>query len=185
MGAAGRDFHNFNVYFRGNKAYDVVAFTATQIPNIEGRIYPPELAGPGYPQGIPIYSEDQLARLISDLNVDQVVFGYSDISYEDVMHRASIVLAAGADFRLMGGHTTNCAGGRGGFPLYGWTYHHAEVHRSHRISLCRAHRLRQEPDQPASGRHLAGDGQEGNRHPSSHALWRPGETGGAAFCPIR
>jgi predicted GTPase len=106
MGAAGRDFHNFNVYFRGNKAYDVVAFTATQIPNIEGRIYPPELAGPGYPQGIPIYPEDQLPRLISDLNVDQVVFGYSDISYEDVMHRASIVLAAGADFRLMGGHTT-------------------------------------------------------------------------------
>jgi len=106
MGAAGRDFHNFNVYFRGNKAYDVVAFTATQIPNIEGRIYPPELAGPGYPQGIPIYPEDQLPRLISDLNVDQVVFGYSDISYEDVMHRASVVLAAGADFRLMGGHTT-------------------------------------------------------------------------------
>jgi predicted GTPase len=106
MGAAGRDFHNFNVYFRGNKAYDVMAFTATQIPNIEGRIYPPELAGPGYPQGIPIYPEDQLPRLISDLNVDQVVFGYSDISYEDVMHRASIVLAAGADFRLMGGHTT-------------------------------------------------------------------------------
>jgi predicted GTPase len=106
MGAAGRDFHNFNVYFRGNKAYDVMAFTATQIPNIEGRIYPPELAGPGYPQGIPIYPEDQLPRLISDLNVDQVVFGYSDISHEDVMHRASIVLAAGADFRLMGGHTT-------------------------------------------------------------------------------
>jgi predicted GTPase len=106
MGAAGRDFHNFNVYFRGNKAYNVVAFTATQIPNIEGRIYPPELAGPGYPQGIPIYPEDQLPRLISDLNVDQVVFGYSDISHEEVMHRASIVLAAGADFRLMGGHTT-------------------------------------------------------------------------------
>jgi predicted GTPase len=106
MGAAGRDFHNFNVYFRGNQAYEVVAFTATQIPNIEGRIYPPELAGPGYPKGIPIYSEDQLARLISDLSVDQVIFGYSDISHQDVIHRASIVLAAGADFRLMGGHTT-------------------------------------------------------------------------------
>ena len=106
MGAAGRDFHNFNVYFRGNQAYEVVAFTATQIPNIEGRIYPPELAGPGYPKGIPIYSEDHLARLISDLNVDQVIFGYSDISHKDVIHRASIVLAAGADFRLMGGHST-------------------------------------------------------------------------------
>ena len=102
MGAAGRDFHNFNVYFRGNEAYQVVAFTATQIPNIEGRVYPPELAGPGYPDGIPIYPESQLPELIEELNVDQVVFGYSDVSYEYVMHRASMVLAAGADFRLMG-----------------------------------------------------------------------------------
>jgi len=102
MGAAGRDFHNFNVYFRGNEAYEVVAFTATQIPNIEGRVYPPELAGPGYPDGIPIYPESQLPELIEELNVDQVVFGYSDVSHEYVMHRASMVLAAGADFRLMG-----------------------------------------------------------------------------------
>jgi len=102
MGAAGRDFHNFNVYFRGNKAYEVVAFTATQIPNIEGRIYPPELAGPGYPDGIPIYPESKLTELIKELDIDQVVFGYSDVSHAYVMHRASMVLAAGADFRLMG-----------------------------------------------------------------------------------
>ena len=114
MGAAGRDFHNFNVYFRGNEAYEVVAFTATQIPNIEGRIYPPELAspspgsghGPGYPDGIPIYPETKLTELIKDLDIDQVVFGYSDVSYDYVMHRASMVLAAGADFRLMGGKET-------------------------------------------------------------------------------
>jgi predicted GTPase len=102
MGAAGRDFHNFNVYFRGNEAYKVVAFTATQIPNIEGRIYPPELAGPGYPDGIPIYPESKLTELIKELDIDQVIFGYSDVSYDYVMHRASMVLATGADLRLMG-----------------------------------------------------------------------------------
>ncbi len=102
MGAAGRDFHNFNVYFRDNEAYEVVAFTATQIPNIEGRTYPAELAGRLYPQGIPIYPEAELARLIADLRADQVVFAYSDVSHETVMHKASQVLAAGADFRLLG-----------------------------------------------------------------------------------
>ncbi len=102
MGAAGRDFHNFNVYFRGNRRYKVVAFTATQIPNIEGRVYPAELAGEGYPNGIPIYPEDELVHLIKDLQIDQVVFAYSDVSHEYVMHKASAVLAAGADFRLMG-----------------------------------------------------------------------------------
>ncbi len=106
MGAAGRDFHNFNAYFRGNEAYEVVAFTATQIPNIEGRIYPPELAGLTYPDGIPIYPESKLTELIKSLDIDQVVFGYSDVSYDYVMHRASMVLAAGADFRLMGGKET-------------------------------------------------------------------------------
>ena len=102
MGAAGRDFHNFNVFFRDNDRYEVVAFTATQIPNIEGRVYPDALAGRMYPHGIPIYPESELRRLIQDLNVDQVVFAYSDISHEHVMHKASEVLAAGADFRLMG-----------------------------------------------------------------------------------
>ncbi|MGB9684636.1 MAG: cyclic 2,3-diphosphoglycerate synthase [Candidatus Bathyarchaeales archaeon] len=106
MGAAGRDFHNFNVYFRDNDAYEVVAFTATQIPGIEGRIYPPELAGKNYPEGIPIYPEEELARLIRENDIDQVVFAYSDVSHEYVMHKASIALANGADFRLMGPKTT-------------------------------------------------------------------------------
>jgi predicted GTPase len=106
MGAAGRDFHNFNVFFRDNKDYEVVAFTATQIPNIEGRKYPAELAGSLYPAGIPIYPESDLVRLIKELKVEQVVFAYSDVPHEVVMHKASIVLAAGADFRLMGTETT-------------------------------------------------------------------------------
>jgi len=106
MGAAGRDFHNFNVYFRDNADYEVVAFTATQIPNIEGRLYPPELAGKLYPKGIQIYPESDLVKLIRDLKVDQVIFAYSDVPHEVVMHKASIALAAGADFRLMGGNTT-------------------------------------------------------------------------------
>ncbi|MFO3795719.1 MAG: cyclic 2,3-diphosphoglycerate synthase [Anaerolineales bacterium] len=106
MGAAGRDFHNFNVFFRNNPDYEVVAFTATQIPDIEGRLYPPELAGPLYPQGIPIYAEEELADLIRKFGVQQVVFAYSDVSHEYVMHKASLVMAAGADFRLMGPKST-------------------------------------------------------------------------------
>jgi predicted GTPase len=106
MGAAGRDFHNFNVYFRDNDAYDVVAFTAAQIPGIEGRSYPAELAGQKYPKGISIYPEDDLSKLIREHDVDQVVFAYSDVSHEYVMHKASSVLASGADFRLMGPKST-------------------------------------------------------------------------------
>jgi predicted GTPase len=102
MGAAGRDFHNFNVYFRDNPAYEVVAFTATQIPNIEGRVYPPELAGQLYPNGIPIQPEFELTELIHSLQADQVIFAYSDVPHEYVMHQASTVLAAGADYRLLG-----------------------------------------------------------------------------------
>jgi len=102
MGAAGRDFHNFNVYFRDNEEYEVVAFTATQIPGIEGRLYPAELAGKLYPNGIKIHDEKDLPALIDQLKVEQVVFAYSDVSHEYVMHKASQVLAAGADFRLMG-----------------------------------------------------------------------------------
>src|SRR5512139_230127 len=102
MGAAGRDFHNFNTFFRGNKDYEVVAFTATQIPDIEGRLYPPELAGSLYPQGIPIRAEEELVDLIKKHGVEQVVFAYSDVPHEYVMHKASMVNAAGADFRLMG-----------------------------------------------------------------------------------
>jgi len=102
MGAAGRDFHNFNTVYRGNERYKVVAFTATQIPNIEGRVYPAELAGSLYPGGIPIYPEEELVDLIEKYEVEQVIFAYSDVSHEYVMHKASQVLAAGADFRLMG-----------------------------------------------------------------------------------
>ncbi|MFN2273951.1 MAG: cyclic 2,3-diphosphoglycerate synthase [Anaerolineales bacterium] len=106
MGAAGRDFHNFNVYFRDNADYQVVAFTATQIPNIEGRVYPAALAGKLYPDGIPIYPEKELHDLIIKHAIDQVIFAYSDVSHEYVMHLASRVLAYGPDFRLMGLTTT-------------------------------------------------------------------------------
>jgi predicted GTPase len=106
MGAAGRDFHNFNLYFRENQDYEVVAFTATQIPDIEGRTYPAELAGSLYPEGIAIHAESELERLIKELAVDQVVFAYSDVTHEYVMHKASLALAAGADFRLMGTKNT-------------------------------------------------------------------------------
>jgi len=106
MGAAGRDFHNFNTYFRDNEEYEVVAFTATQIPDIEGRLYPPVLAGKLYPQGIPIHPEEELPGLIKKYEVDQVILAYSDLSHETVMHKASLVLASGADFRLMGPKST-------------------------------------------------------------------------------
>lgn len=106
MGAAGRDFHNFNVYFRDNPDYEVVAFTATQIPGIEDRTYPPDLAGPQYPNGLPILPEDALPKIIKDRNVALVILAYSDLSYAEVMHKASLVLACGADFRLMGPETT-------------------------------------------------------------------------------
>ena len=106
MGAAGRDFHNFNVYFRGNPDYQVVAFTATQIPDIEGRTYPAELAGSFYPAGIPIYAENDLVSLIKEKQADQVVFAYSDVPHLTVMHKASTVMAAGANFRLLGPKST-------------------------------------------------------------------------------
>jgi len=106
MGAAGRDFHNFNVFFRENPDYEIVAFTATQIPNIDGRQYPPELSGELYPAGIPIYAESELTELIVEKKIEQVILAYSDLPYDYVMHKASEVLAAGADFRLMGLNTT-------------------------------------------------------------------------------
>jgi predicted GTPase len=102
MGAAGRDFHNFNVYFKDNARYDVVAFTAAQIPDIAGRLYPPELAGDRYPQGIPIFPEDNLAALIRKNKVDLVAFAYSDVPHVEVMHKASLAMAEGADFILIG-----------------------------------------------------------------------------------
>jgi predicted GTPase len=102
MGAAGRDFHNFNVYFKDNARYNVVAFTAAQIPDIAGRLYPAELAGSLYPQGLPIYPEDNLAELIRKNKVDLVAFSYSDVPHVEVMHKASLAMAEGADFILIG-----------------------------------------------------------------------------------
>ncbi len=106
MGAAGRDFHNFNVFFRENNNYEVVAFTATQIPDIAGRKYPPKLSGELYPNGIPIYLEEELTELIKKNNIDEVVFAYSDVPHTYVMNKASIVNAAGADFTLLGPKST-------------------------------------------------------------------------------
>ncbi len=106
MGAAGRDFHNFNTAFKDNEEFEVVAFTATQIPDIEGRRYPPALAGDQYPEGIPIIPEDELVETIKEENIDEVVFAYSDVTHEYVMHKGSAVVAAGADFVLLGNNDT-------------------------------------------------------------------------------
>ncbi len=106
IGAAGRDFHNFNTYYRTCEQVNVVAFTAAQIPDIDGRKYPAELAGPLYPQGIPIYAESELPRLIKDLNVDECVFSYSDVTYQHVMNIGAMVNAAGANFVLLGSKGT-------------------------------------------------------------------------------
>jgi len=106
MGAAGRDFHNFNTVFRDNELYDVVAFTATQIPNIAGRKYPAELAGKLYPNGIPIYPESELKQLIKKHNIEEVIFSYSDVSFNYIMTKASLVIALGADFKLLGAKPT-------------------------------------------------------------------------------
>ena len=102
MGAAGRDFHNFNTYFRDNEKFEVVAFTATQIPDIEGRVYPPELAGKLYPDGIPIIAESELPSFIRENDIDEVYFSYSDISNQYVMERAALAMSAGASFGLLG-----------------------------------------------------------------------------------
>ena len=102
MGAAGRDFHNFNVFFRDNVNYEVFAFTATQIPEIAGREYPAELSGGLYPKGIPIYPEEQIAELIKKNDIDEIIFAYSDIPYSYVMNKSAIVNTAGADFTLLG-----------------------------------------------------------------------------------
>src|ERR671931_103632 len=108
-GAAGRDFHNFNPVYRDHHEYEVVAFTATQIPNIEGRVYPAELAGSLYPDGIPIRHEDELEQLVREHAVDEVVFAYSDVTHEHVMHLASRALAAGASYRLISPRETMLA----------------------------------------------------------------------------
>jgi len=109
IGAAGRDFHNFNTRYRDDEGHEVVAFTAAQIPDIDGRRYPAELAGPRYPQGIPIYAEEDLPRLIADLDVDECAFSYSDVSYTYVMRLSALVQAAGATFTLLGPGDTQLA----------------------------------------------------------------------------
>jgi predicted GTPase len=106
LGAAGRDFHNFNTYFRDNGNYEIIAFTATQIPDISDRKYPAELAGRLYPEGIPIVPEKSMVQIIEENRVEEVVLAYSDRSYSYVMHLASTVLAAGADFRILGPNNT-------------------------------------------------------------------------------
>ncbi|MGB5755385.1 MAG: hypothetical protein WBM50_00600, partial [Acidimicrobiales bacterium] len=106
MGAGGRDFHDFNVRYRHDPEVEVVAFTASQIPGIADRRYPPSLAGPNHPSGIPIVAESELSRVITDHDVDEVVLAYSDLSHVEVMHKASIALASGADFRLLGPERT-------------------------------------------------------------------------------
>ncbi len=109
MGAAGRDFHNFNLYFKDNPQYRVVAFTAAQIPLVHDRTYPPELAGPLYPEGIPFFPEEDLEMLVKEQRVDLVVFSYSDVPHIEVMHKGSLVMAAGADFILPGAARTMLA----------------------------------------------------------------------------
>ncbi len=112
IGAAGRDFHNFNVCYRDNENYNVIAFTAAQIPDIDGKIYPAELAGKLYPQGIPIYAEEELTSLIKEHKVDECVFSYSDVAYNQVMNLAAIINAAGADFKLLGLNATMLKSGK-------------------------------------------------------------------------
>jgi len=106
IGAAGRDFHNFNCVYRDNEKYEVVAFTAAQIPDIDGRAYPPELAGKLYPNGIPIEAEEDLPRLIAENDIETCVFSYSDVAHEDVMHKAALINACGADFKMLGERLT-------------------------------------------------------------------------------
>ena len=164
MGAAGRDFHNFNTVFRDDPATEVVAFTATQIPFINDRKYPASLAGASYPDGIQIYDESELVRLIRELDVDDVVFAYSDVAHEYVMHKASEVLAAGANFVLLGPDATMLEG-------------HDPDGRGHRG----AHGRRQEPDDPRDRRRAQGRRQDGRRGASPDAVRRPRRAARAAL----
>jgi predicted GTPase len=167
MGAAGRDFHNFNVFYRDNPDYQVVAFTATQIPNIEGRLYPPELAGKLYPNGIPIHPESELTKLVKDNKVEQVVFAYSDVFHQDVMHKASIALAAGEDFTMLGAAT-----------------HSGAIHQTRGCHLRCAHRLRKKSNHRRVSKILTGMGFKVAAIRHHHALWRSGETSSATLLKL-
>ena len=154
MGAAGRDFHNFNVVYRDNPDYEVVAFTATQIPGIDDKKYPAALAGKLYPNGIPIYPESDLDRLIAELNVDEVVFAYSDQPHVKVMNKA---------------FTGPCRWRR--FLAARAKEYRDQVHQAGHLHLRRPHRIRQEPDQPRRCPRTARSRQEGRFHPAPDALW--------------
>ena len=165
MGAAGRDFHNFNCVFRTSKEHRVVAFTATQIPDIAGRLYPPTLAGPLYPRGIPIIPESGLEGLFSKERIDEAVFSYSDVSHQHVMEQASRVVALGADFRLLGARSAML---RSKKPV---------------VAVCA---VRTGSGKSQTTRRVAripeGHGAHAGDHPASYALWGPGGTEGAAVC---
>ena len=168
MGAAGRDFHNFNIYFRDNERYRVKAFTATQIPDIEGRRYPAALAGNGYPDGIPIFHEDELPELIRAHKVDLVAFSYSDVPHTAVMHKASRVMAEGADFTLIGATYTML---RAAKPVVAVCAVRTGCGKSQTTrKVC--HIMREQ------GRRVVAV-----RHP--HALRRPDPAGRPAFCHLR
>jgi hypothetical protein len=164
LGAAGRDFHNFNVVFRNNPAYRVVAFTAAQIPDIAGRKYPAELAGALYPGGIPIAEEANLERIIRESEVDVVVFAYSDVSYPTLMHLASRSVAAGADFWLLGTERTQIKSRDAGH-----------------LGLRGSHRMRQEPGLAAGCGRVAATGVDAGGDSTSDAVWRSGGTKCAAL----
>src|SRR5438094_786208 len=153
-GAAGRDFHNFNLVYRGRPEYEVVAFTATQIPNIDGRRYPAELAGSLYPEGIPILPESALEQLVREHEIDSVVFAYSDVTHEHVMHIGS---------RAGLGRVVPPA-----LPAR----HDARVAEAGRCDLCRPHRLGEEPDDPSCGAPLPGERQARGCAAASDALRR-------------
>ena len=168
MGAAGRDFHNFNCLFRDNPEAEVVAFTATQIPDIEGRVYPPSLAGKLYPKGIPIFPESDLERLVKENEVDDVWFSYSDVPHQYVMDKGSHVIAWGANFGVCSVQRTMIKSTQAG-------------HRG----LRRAHRCRQVADHPLRVAHPQGHGEEGRRDPSPDAVRRPREAGVPAVRDVR
>ena len=156
MGAAGRDFHNFNTIYRDDEKYHVVAFTATQIPDIEGRLYPPELAGNLYPKGIPIEPEENLLNLLNQNGgVDEVVFSYSDVSHEYVMHKASEVNANGASFVLLDAGKTML---RSEKPVV--------------ANLRCAHRMWQKPDHPSCCRNFEECRQKTSCCSTSDAVWK-------------
>ena len=159
MGAAGRDFHNFNAYFRDNEHYEVVAFTATQIPNIDGRKYPAELSGRLYPDGINIYPEQELTDLIKKFKVEEVIFSYSDVPYDYVMNHSAAVNAAGADFKVMGPGRTMLQSTN---PV---------------IAVCA---VRTGSGKSQTTRRvieiLQKSGKKSCGNPASHALWEPGRT---------